>query len=43
LFALAQQAPNAVRWLAQTDKPLAIDAIDIQPLEIEQLSTGENQ
>lgn len=41
LIAFTQQAPEAALRLAQTDKPLEIEAIDIRPIQIDGLQTGE--
>jgi hypothetical protein len=43
LIALAQKAPEAARWLAEQDKPLAIDPIEIQPLDTGGTPTGEQK
>jgi hypothetical protein len=37
----AQQAPEAARQLAQPDKPLEIEAINIQAIQIDSLEIGE--
>ncbi len=41
LLAFAQQAPSAALELAQPDKPLEIEAINMQPLQIDSLEIGE--
>ncbi len=43
LMALARQAPEALRQLAEPDKALEIEALNIRPLQIEGLETGEIQ
>ena len=43
LLAFAQQAPEAARQLAQPYKPLEIEAINIQPLQIGGLEIGESK
>jgi hypothetical protein len=41
LLMFAQQAPEAARQLAQPDKPLEIEAINIQAIQIDSLEIGE--
>ncbi len=41
LVALVQQAPEAARQLAQPDRPLEIEAINIPPLQMDGLQIGE--
>ena len=43
LVAFARQAPAVALQLSQPDKPLELPAIDIEPIEIDGLSTGENK
>jgi hypothetical protein len=42
LLAFAQLAPEVARQLAEPDKPLEVQPITIQPIEIDGLPTGEN-
>jgi hypothetical protein len=43
LVAIARQAPKVARQLAQSDKPLEIEAINIQPVQIDGVQIGEIQ
>ena len=43
LVAFLQQSPEAVRQLARPAGPITIEAIDIRPLHIDGLPTGESQ
>jgi hypothetical protein len=41
LLALAQQPPEATNWLAQPDKPLEVVPLEIRPLQVDGLDSGE--
>ena len=43
LMAFVKIAPDAAVQLAEPDKPLEVKAIEVRPIEIERLSTGENE
>jgi hypothetical protein len=43
LISFAQLAPEVARQLAEPAKPLEVQPITIQPIEIDGLPTGENQ